>query len=59
MGQELTQAYQTLWCSVKLLRHVFDSVIYFNYIQQGYTNPGRQVVVTTVFCTVTPNICGS
>ena len=41
------------------LRHIFDSVSYLNYIWQGYTNPGLQFVVTTVLCTVAPNICRS
>jgi hypothetical protein len=32
MAQELAQAYQTLWCSIKLLRHVFENVIHFSYM---------------------------
>jgi len=28
-------------------------------MKQGCTNPGRQVVVVTEFCTVTPNVCAS
>jgi hypothetical protein len=43
MGQELAQAYQAVWCSIKLLRHVFDSVIHFNYTAEVYKSwaPGR------------------
>jgi hypothetical protein len=28
-------------------------------LNQGRTNPGRQVAVATKFCTVIPSICGS
>lgn len=29
------------------------------HVTQGYTNPGRQVVQATKFCTVALNVCGS
>jgi hypothetical protein len=42
MGQDLAQAYQTVWSSIKFLRRVFDSVVNFNCKWQGYTNPGAR-----------------